>query len=129
VEKRERRELEKQRVRAEEEAKRAEEEADRKALADIDAEEKKKVAEREEVTGLETTVLYKGNDLDFPDEDDVVSVHVKMTMVAHTPGEPDEILENSRKRRRPFKFKVNGGAVISGEKRLVDAPLSSSTHR
>ena len=43
VEKMERRELEKQRVRAEAEAKRAQEEADRKALADLDALEDQKV--------------------------------------------------------------------------------------
>lgn len=86
------------------------------------------VEEREEATGLETVVLYKGNDLDFPDEDDVVSIHVKMTMVAQKEGEPDEILENSRKRRRPFKFKVNGGAVISGE-RGTQAPCSSIKHQ
>lgn len=46
VEKRERREIEKQRVRAENEAKKAQEEADRKALADIDALQAKKVSKQ-----------------------------------------------------------------------------------
>jgi FK506-binding protein 1 len=30
------------------------------------------------------------------------------------PNGGHEVLENSRKRRRPFKFKVNGGAAIPG---------------
>ena len=60
-------------------------------------------------------MLYKGNDEDFPDEDDMVTIHVKMTMVAQKEGEKNEVLENSRKRRRPFRFKVSGGAVIPGK--------------
>ena len=67
------------------------------------------------MTGLETKVLYKGNDEDLPDEDDMVTIHVKMTMVAQKEGEKNEVLENSRKRRRPFRFKVSGGAVIPGK--------------
>jgi len=74
--------------------------------------------EKEEVlkeeTGLESTVLFQGNELDYPDEDDVVTVHIKMTTVSLEPGVAGDVLENSRKRRRPFKFKVNGGAVIPG---------------
>ena len=51
----------------------------------------------------------------------MVTVHVKMIMIdqAHkgpvTGKDKGHELENSRKRRRPFKFKVNGGAVIAGK--------------
>ena len=59
-------------------------------------------------------MLYTGNEIDYPEEDDVVSIHIKMVML-NADGTPGNVLENSRKRRRPFRFKVNGGAVVPGE--------------
>jgi len=114
VAKQERREAEKLRVKEEKAAAKAKIEADRAALVEEDEKEQEKEEVLKEETGLESTVLFQGNELDYPDEDDVVTVHIKMTTVSLEPGVAGDVLENSRKRRRPFKFKVNGGAVIPG---------------
>lgn len=115
VAKAERREAERQRLNAEREAEIAKEENDRRVLAEEDRKRQEQADTHFEPTGLDMTVLYEGNGVDFPEEDDNVSVHVKMMIPNGSgPNGGHEVLENSRKRRRPFKFKCSGGAVIPG---------------
>ena len=74
----ERREAERQRLKAVREAELAKEENDRRVLAEEEAKVQALADKHDEPTGLDTTVLYEGNGVDFPEEDDNVSVHVKM---------------------------------------------------
>jgi len=124
VERAERREAEKKRIAAEKEAERLQLERDAQQLLAEEEAARKAIAERDEPTGLDTTILYQGNEVDYPEEDDFVTVHIKM-MFSTDPDNPNprpkpgsssqlEVLENSRRRKRPFKFLVNGGAVIPG---------------
>ena len=115
IAKAERREAEKQRLKAQREAELAKQEHDRQLLADEDQKREEQAARHDEPTGLDTTVLFEGNGVDFPEDDDNVSVHIKMMIPnGKGPNGGHEVLENSRKRRRPFKFKLDGGAVIPG---------------
>jgi FK506-binding protein 1 len=115
IAKQEKREAERMRIKAEAEAKKAQEEEDRRILAEEEAMIEAKVAERDEETGLETEILFDGNDIDYPDETDVVTIHIKILIFDPDKEESTcEVIENSRKRRQPFKFKCDGGAVIPG---------------
>jgi len=114
IAKKERREAERERVKEQKAAVEKRAEDDRKTLEEEGEAKAKKAETRQEETGLETVTLYQGNEVDYPEEDDVVSVHVKIMALDMVSGKPGEVLENSRKRRHPFKFRCDGGAVVAG---------------
>ena len=56
--------------------------------------------------------MFEGNDEDFPDHGSVVTVHLKMAI--------DGVeFENTRKRKRPFRFTVGTGSVIQGLEMII----------
>jgi len=83
-------------------------EARRAALAQ---EELRQRQEKLAIT-FEYEVLFHGNEVDFPDDKSVVAVHLRVFVEG-------QLIENSRSRGRPFKFRVDGGAVIPGLSRLI----------
>ena len=61
--------------------------------------------------GIDFEVVFDGNGADYPMDGDIAIVHFKAYAGV---GEDAVLFENTRKRKRKFRFKVGAGTVIEG---------------
>ena len=62
-------------------------------------------------TGIDFEVQFDGNGQDYPMDGDIAIIHFKAYAGV---GEDAVLFENTRKRKRKFRFKVGAGTVIEG---------------